>query len=285
MSEQSVPAQQATADVSTESTEAKQESQPTQEQVRKFKLKIDGQELEYDESAVVALAQKGKAADERFRKAAEERKRVESLVKQFNDDPDSVIKALTGRDAEEIYRERLAKKLEELGKSPEQIEYERTQAELKKYKDREEAERKKSGEQYRRQLEQQYHDEYNVAIPKAINDIGLPATPETVSAMAKVMLEAEEEGITMPPSAAAQIVRDQFMGLTNKFVKSSDPEKLYELLGEDVIRKLMSVDAKRKPSPVKHEAVLAKKDDNSAPKKSMTFEEYGEMVKKWASGG
>lgn len=280
MSDESVPATtQAAAPAAVaesapaeKAAEPKQEAQQTaaekKEEARKYKLKINGREAEFDEQAVIALAQKGQASDERFKQAAAERKRIESVINRFKDDPDAAIEALLGKPAEELYKERLAKKLEELAKTPEQLEAEKLRKELDAYKKKETAAQEAKRKEFEAQQEQQYHDYYNKAFPNAISKVGLPATAETLSSMAQILLDAEEHGVEMPIETAAQLVKQKYQTLTEKFIKNADPERLYELLGEDFIRKISGVASKKIPQSVTYNPVIAKKDGDDEKKPS-----------------
>lgn len=268
-----------------ESTGASAPSTEAKEAIRKLKLKVNGADRELSESDVIALAQKGMASDEKFRKASEESKRVASLLKRLNEDPDGVLKALTGRDPEEIYKERLAEKIRRLSMDPREAELDEARTRLKEYEAKEkerqaetERAKQKAGEEY-------WAKKYNDELSAAIREAGLPANAETIRIAAEIELANVEEGLEIPMSAVMELARERYRESFTGSLKSSTPDEIYEFLGEELFRKLQGVDSKKRKSPIpdkvptERQSVSDESRQDAEPK-PMSMDEWREATRK-----
>ena len=101
---------------------------PTHPQKRLYRVKIDGQEMEVDESELLAGYQRAKAANKRFEEAAKQRKQAEHFLKLLRTDPVKVLQhPEVGHDVRQLAEDYLAEIIKKEKMSPE----EREKAELK----------------------------------------------------------------------------------------------------------------------------------------------------------
>lgn len=138
-----------------------------QELKKKLKLKVDGEEFEEeldfnDEEGLKKHLQKSKAFDKRVREFSGYQSQVESLLEQLQKDPDSVLEKM-GIDLDKRAEERLARKIEEMKKSPEQLEKEKMSKELEDLRQEkkkiEEAKQKAEQEQLRQKHAQEFESD------------------------------------------------------------------------------------------------------------------------------
>ena len=116
------------AATTTEKQEAKAELK------RRMKFKVNGREVERDidlndEDALQELLQKGFAADERFQSASSLEKKMKEFAALLQADPYEALRA-AGHDPDKLTEAYMQKRVEELAKSPEQLELEKLQKEI-----------------------------------------------------------------------------------------------------------------------------------------------------------
>lgn len=255
------------------------------EAVRKLKLKVNGAERELSEQDVIALAQKGMASDEKFRKASEESKRVAQLLKRLNDDPDGVLKALTGRDPEDIYKERLAEKIRRLSMDPKEAELDEARSKLREYEAREKQRQEEAEQAKLKSAEEYWAKKYNAELPIAIKAAGLPANAETIRIAAEIELANLEEGLELPTSTVMELVRERYRESFSGSLKTSSPDEIYEFLGEELFRKLQTVDSKKRKTvipdqvPKERQSVSDDVRQETEPK-AMSMDEWRELTRK-----
>jgi len=285
--------EQAGEETAGEETQADQGSpadQQAAEQIRKFKLKVNGAERELDEKSLLAFAQKGLAADEKFQSAAQQRKQVERLIKLAKEDPDVLLRELTGEDPEEIYKRRLSAKLEELSLDPKEKELRDYKKKIEEYEKRE-AKRKEEAEQAQHSRAVEYWTQkYDKELPSAIKAAGLPMTEDVIKHTAEVMIANLEEGFDMPIEAVMEVVKDRHLASIKNFLTAAEKEKLVDLLGEDVVDGIIAARAKKanksQKSTQKPTIQASESGGQSRQKKSYkeALAELDEQISKWSGG-
>jgi hypothetical protein len=290
----SPPASQAPATTTTAAAAPPKES-PTPE-ARRFKINVKGEEREFEEKDVLRFAQKGYAAGEAFRAAAEERKRVEGLTAR-----------LRGTDS----RERAAALSELLG-SPEEVsklgvelvKLEMIQAgidpesgqpldprdqkmrELEQKLAAKEAQEKESEERSRSEQETQQirtvHERWNKDLAPLIESKGMPVTPMTVGFVASHILEtakaAQAAGIDLDvhtiQAEAVDQASDDVQRITTGLLDAMPVEQIakrYPGLVDKIRKHLVSQFKARQgqPSPPRQAAPAPAREDGGKPPPSM----------------
>lgn len=255
-------------------------------QDRKFKLKINGSEVEVSENALVAAAQKGMAADEKFRKAAERSKYIENLAALAKSDPDRLIQELTGQDPLEVYKAKLKSKLELLTMDPKERELYEAKQKIAEFEKERQAriEQEKKNELDR--TTKFYIEKFDRELPEAIKQAGLPLTQDVIRMTAETMYANLEEGLDLPYELIMEDVKERYRKSFGGFSKATPAEALIDLLGEDVIQAAAkALQAKGAKSQQKQgQSVVAtdqKKDEK--PNNYMTKDELAEYVKNWVN--
>jgi hypothetical protein len=270
------------ASTSPAASDAKPGETALQAAVRKMKLKINGRETELSEDAVIAMAQKSFASDEKFKSASEERKRVEKIIAKFKDDPDAAIEAILGKPAEELYKERLAKKLEDMGKDPRDLELEQLRSKLAAQEKKQQEDMSRAQKAKLDQATEYFQKYYDVEIPKAIKAAGLPATEETVGYFAEILSESIDEGIEIPMHAVADLVKERYTGMQRAILGKLNGDDLIAFLGEDKARELASALGRKKPQPRKNEAVRqVDAPEQKKQQKFLTPEDLRKELEQW----
>lgn len=258
-------------------------------EARKFKLKYGKEEREVDEATAIAMAQKGWAADEKFQKASKKEKELIGLIDKFkNDDEafDAFVRKM-GKDPIEIYKRQLAKELQRKVMTPEQRELADAKARLAEFEGRE---KKRAEDEHKAKvdsLQTHYEEEYDKQMSKAILDAGLPKTPKTIKRLAQLAYKNLEMGLDLPWNTLTDMVKEEYRSDMKELFGASEADKLVELFGPDIAKKLASGSLKARvadPEPVtKENRQAAKPKESQDVPKYATEEDWETKMKKFKS--
>ena len=131
------------------------------ESPKKYKVKIDGEELEVDEEELLRGYQTKKAADKRFQEGAMARKQAEEFVRLLKEDPFKVLSnPQIGHDVRQLAEEFLASQLEEEMLSDEERERREMKRKLQEYEESEKKKKQEQEELQKKELKQRYAQDY-----------------------------------------------------------------------------------------------------------------------------
>lgn len=278
-------------------TEQKVESQPQTEQtseptssVKKFKLKVDGQELEDEidlsnEAELVKRLQLAKVAHKRMNEAAEYKKNYEeaenivsSFLEQLKTNPLEILKnGEFGVDLDSI-REALVKEAEERAKkSPEQLELEKYRAEVERLqREREDAEAARQQEEVER-LNAEAASELASAVEKAVESGDLPKSKYITAKMMDLASIAWGHGIDVPIMELIPVAKKMYLE-DMKDMLGRLPDEMVESLvtGERIAnirkKKIAELRKTQGAKPIKTEDVGANSGQKTEEKKITTSE-------------
>jgi len=218
--------------------------------IRKFKVKVDGEELEIDEATLLSDYQTKRAADKRFQEAAKMRKQAEEVIRLLKTDPRAALKHPAIQADERALAEAiLAEQLEEELLDPKDKQIKQLQRELK---NKAETEAKAKAEQEAQQLsaaEAQYVESYQRDISAALTTAGIPITNATVRSMTGYLQNALEAGYDMQPAQVVDLVKQDYQKQLKELFSASDATTIAALLGEDGLKKVRGIDLARLKSP------------------------------------
>lgn len=260
---------------------------------RKFQLKIDGkdEDLELDlnnDDEVKKHLQKSKSFDKRSKEWAGFKTQVDQFISQLKSSPDSVLEQL-GINVDDFAEKRIQRRLEEMSKSPEQIEREKMQQELESLRKEKEDSGKAREKAEQELLLKKTVSEIESGIMKALESTGskLPKNnPEVLGEIAKAMKEAMKHGynevtvedvIPMVEKRYMQRVKALFDILPEDMIESYMGQNNAERLRKKRLTKMVPPTARQaatdtgessKASSMKERAEAAAKD------KKMTFSEF-----------
>lgn len=232
----------------------------------KHKIKSDGVDEELDYDDLVRLAQKGKSADSRFKEASTTKKETEQLLaniknnpiaalKQleatpyFQENPKAIIDLLGPERAQKFAEDLIWHQMQQEKMSPEQRELEELREQKKAWdaakQKREEDEKTQAFEAERNE----WREKYTAQFGEALDQFGLPKTPETIEIMASLNYAALENGYEPDLKELAEATRTQLTDRTRSLLGGLDEAALFDLLGEDISKKLRMHDISRLKSP------------------------------------
>lgn len=248
------------------------------EAIKKFKVKVDGEDLEVDENELLRGYSHQRAANKILQEGKAARKQAEEFISMMKDPQKfwDTAKKL-GHDDRKLAEEFLAKKLEDELMDPRDRELRDVKAELRAEQEQKRLEREALEAQRHEALKKKFAADYTTQFTEALKESKLPPTKEMVSEMARYIQRSAKIGFQMTAKEAAQLVREDIELKFQRIYGQSDAETLVELLKEEGLKKIREFDVKKLKSPEDHlktPEVQGELKDRKAPSKRMTPAEW-----------
>ncbi len=204
---------------------------------RMYKVNVDGQESEVDESELLRGYSHNKAAEKKMQEAANSRKEAETVLRMFKEDPKQAFKIL-GADARAFAEMIINDELTEAMLSPEQRELRDYKRDLEKYQNSEKQAREEyEKEQYDAGMAQ-YTEQIQSQIITSLGSAGLPNTDRTIGRMAHYMQAAIAAGYeNVTPADVIEHVKNDYIADFKSFMGGMTEDQIEMFLGADVMRK------------------------------------------------
>lgn len=223
----------------------------TQKERRILEAKVNGRAVKIDEETLLRDYAKYSAADEKFREAADLRKKNEDFERRIIDDPEAFMndERIPRAKRREIAEKILIREIEQEmqpEKTAEQLRNEQLQKELDKYKAKEndeltakeQAEFNAVVEARREVLAKTFQDA--IALTPLSKEQGTSA--EVVREMALYMRLCKQAGYDVTPQDLANHVESRFMSSYKNLTESMEGEDLVHFLGKDIVNKIRKYD-------------------------------------------
>jgi len=201
-------------------------------------------------------------------KAQESSALERDVMEFFNELRQNPKKALSnpdfGVDIKKLAAEILEEELANAQKSPEQLEKERLELELRELRERE----KQRDEELRRIQEEKIVEraaqEFDIQMSEALDKYNIPRTPLAIKKMAEYMSLAIQNQEQPDMEVIGQLVEEEMMTDYRDHLNSLSPERIVQLLGEEVFEKVRKdrVSRMKKAQP----SVKALTKDTAQPK-------------------
>lgn len=269
-SKESLESQEAEVDASEEAEAKEKEEAPAKKQtktekeiekrIKKLKLKVDGKEIEEEldldnEEELIRHLQMSKMGQKRAQEKAQLEKELQSFFGELQRDPLSLLAKEMGMDVNQLIQSYIDQQLEQAQKSPEQIEREKLESELKALRDEREKEKETLKTRELERLQQQEFERYDMLMDKALSASTLPKSPYVVKKLADYMLVGLEAGYDVTPEDVIPLVEQELNTDLQELFQSLPEDRIEGLLGEQVLNKLR----KRRISKAKEaQAAVAK---------------------------
>lgn len=229
-----------------------------------LKLKVDGKE--YDEALPFDIPDTPEARDWmtknlQFSKVSQKRmsefSKLESEAKQFIEElrknPEKILSDPNlGIDMKKMAAKIIEEEIANSQKSPDQLEKEKLQSELKKMKDEREKERTDAQRREFEATQKQAYEQYDLEMTRAIEKSDLPKSPYVVKKMADYLYTALQNGVELSAEDVLPLVRDEVQ---------SDLQQMFEVMPQEVIEKILgkgNLDKLRKSNIAKAKGLKAK---------------------------
>lgn len=306
MSEENTESTQEISSEPIESTESIQEEtetpiadpQPTQQEIKKqlekFKLVVDGEEIERefdlsDKESLKRELQKAIAFEKRRAEILEEKKQTyaekQKLLEmaKLMEDPYSYLRKLGPKGIEASEKLMLEQYQQEM-MTPEQRQLQELQQKLAHYEQVEKQRQEQEQLQQQQALEQQYAEKFQKTIIDSLTKVNLPKTPKLVQRAAELLKQNIQYGLELDSFELAEIIKQDYMAGISEISKNATPEQLIEIYGKDTIKKLMKHQIEqmksKQPQSTKSFSQVGSKPPSPGRNRYITPEEWFELNEK-----
>lgn len=282
--EELVKAKQGVSSKESASPPTAEQKEAAREAIRKYKVKVDGTDMEVDENELLRGYSHQKAANKILQEGKAARKQAEQFI-QMMKDPEQfyeVAKKL-GHDPRGLAEKYLVHQLEEEMMDPREKELRDARKKLKAIEDMERQQKEAIEARRVEEMKQRYVKDYQEKFIAALQEYQLPPTKPMVAEMAKYISRSAKIGFKMEPSEAAQLVKEDIQRAQMSLIGNADGETLLKLLGDDVAAKILQArGSKVKQTPFSTPSVQGeRKEVKSAGNKGrMTAKEWAEFKRK-----
>lgn len=232
------------AEAKEKAASTKEEKKEIQKQLKKFKYKADGEEVEEeldlnDEKELSKRLSLAKAAQKRMAESAQLRKGLEQFIEVLKSNPRAILSHPDiGVDVKEFAKKILEEDLQEQQKSPEQKEKERLEKELQELKDKYENEKKEKEKQEFERLQAEQEEKITNDIQTALAEVKLPPSPRAIKYMAEYMSLALENGIDVSAKEVAPLVLQKMRDDYRELLRTAPDELLEQFIDKDTEARL-----------------------------------------------
>lgn len=264
--------------------------------IRKLKLKVDGKEFEEElpfeiddtPEAVEYMRrelQLSKASSKRMSEASEYKKQLDGVGKFLAEVKSNPAKFRELAKELEIDEKALAaaiieEEIERSKKSPEQLEKEKLETELRQLKEDREQEKKNYEEKELKRYEEQETERYDKLISEAVEKSDLPKSPYVVKKVVSYLAMALQEGIDVSPQDVLPLVREEIQNDIREMFSVMPEEVIEGIVGKDTLKRLRKRNiAQAAPAAPVSKTVqdTGKTVSNKQPEKKISFRDYFKM--------
>lgn len=239
-----------------------------QEAFKKYKVKVEGQDLEVDEKELLRGYSHQRAANKVHQEGLKAKKQAETFIEMMKDKAqlfDAIQKL--GHDPRKLSEEFLASQLEEEMMDPKDRALKQAHIQLKAFQDLEKKQKEAEEKQRNDTLKAKYAKEYETTFIEALSNTPIPQTQRNVARIAKYVSDAAKLKIDMTAGEAAKLVQEDLEKERMADLKELPAEYLVKLIGEEGLKKLREYDTSRLMSPEKN-LTTPPKEAQGEPKKA-----------------
>jgi hypothetical protein len=241
----------AAAEVAEQGGSEAEQAEAAKTAIQEFKLKVDGEEIDYkidlnDKEAVKKELQLARAAQKRMQEAADLRKSQQQYQADLNEfieilktDPASILADPNiGVDLKE-FAEKIQEDIRlENEKSPEEKERERLQSELEKLQREREKEKTQREQLEFQKMQDEAAHQIESEIHGAIENSTLPKSPYVVKKVAEMIMVATQNKVNVSANDVIPIVRRNLEKEIKELFGIMPEELIEEIVGKDRIASL-----------------------------------------------
>lgn len=271
-------------DLEEEEEDSEDEKKAEKEAKKKWKLKVGGKEVEIeDENELIKRAQMGYSAEQKWQEAAQMKKELEGFIGTLQNNPTKALEMM-GFDVDELAKSHLENRIQEMQKSPEQLEKERLQKELEEIRQEREKEKEESRNRELRQMQEKYAVEVETQISDALDTMKtLPKSPYTVKRIADAMILAFQSGkYDVTANDVLPIVEKQIKAELQEMFGVMPEELIEAVVGKENFNRVRKkrVSRAKKPAHKKVEATgqaeinKIEAEQNAKPKDKVSAKDF-----------
>lgn len=249
-----------------------------------FEIPDDAKSIDY----MTRQIQMSKLSQSKAQEYSDLEKEVKSFVEQLKKDPRKVLSDPTiGIDIKKLAAQVIEEEIQNSQKSPEQLEREKLENELRAIKEEREREKEDNKQSELKRLQQQEFERYDMLFTQAIEKSDLPKSPYIVKKMSDYMLMGLQQGIDVTPEDVLPLVREEMQNDLREMFAVMPEDVIEKIVGKDVINKIRKksvAKAKEANAPLRPKSALetpaqakessAKSGKSGKPGEKMTFKNF-----------
>lgn len=207
-------------------------------------------------------------------------KEVRSFVDELRKNPRKVLSDPSlGMDIKKLAAEIIEEEIANSQKTPEQLEKEKLEAELKAMKEEREKEKEESKKREFERIQQESFERYDMMITQALDKSDLPKSPYVVKKMADYMLMGLQQGIDVSAEDVLPLIRDEIQGDLKEMFAVMPEEVIEAIIGKDVftrVRKknIAAAKAAKAPPTAQQAKVDTGTKTEAKPKQKQSFRDF-----------
>lgn len=256
---------------STESTELSAEGEESVEdltpaEIKKYKqlkLKFNGKEtfedlpFEVDDAQLEWMTkqrQKAMLADHKANEYSQLEREIGAFIQELRANPKKALSnPAIGLDIKQFAAQILQEEIEQSQKSPEQIEKEGLEAELRAIREEREKEKQDMSAKELERLTEREYERYDNLMSSALESSDLPKSPYIVKKMTELMMLGIENNIDVSPADVIPLIRDEMHRDIQEMFQVMPAEVIEQIIGKSNLDKLRKrrVAGAKPPVPVR----------------------------------
>lgn len=250
-------------------------SSAAKEAMRKYKVKVEGKDIEVDEKELLRGYGHQRAASKALNEGKALRAQAENFIQMLKDEGQlrDVLKRL-GHDPRKLSEKILAEHLEDELMDPKDKRLKFLETEFTKREQKEKLEKEAFEKRAHEQRIQKYQEKYEKEILTELEKGKLPKTKNTVGRIAAYIKKAAEHKIEMTTQEAAQLVAQDLREEHKLIAVDSEIEALINTYGDDFLNKVRKYDTSRLKDPA---SVLKTPEAQGEPTRDRNKNRKGRM--------
>ena len=230
--------------ITDEDATSSEKKEASKELKRRFKIKVDGEEVEEefdptDDQKIVELLQKTRGADKKFQEASTIKKEVHGFVDLMKTDPAKALKIL-GINPDQFAEGRVAERLKQLEMSPEQLRLSELELKLQEIESQKETAEKELENQRHEREKEKYRVQFDKEIGEALKEKDLPHDPFIVGSVARILNSAREKDTDVKIKDVLPLAEKSLVQNLNRLFSKLEPSRIKQFIGEEAESKLRS---------------------------------------------
>lgn len=251
-----------------------------EEAKRKHKLKVNGQEEEWDEEQVIRFAQKGRSYETQMQKIARERKAAEAFENEFKKNKRGALEKAIGRDDLRAIAIDLLKEEIQDQADPKSAETRKLQRELAELREEQRQRKEQEATAAEEREAQEWRQKFDKEFVDALSATKLRRSPIVMKRMAELQMLNIKKKMGVPVTKIAKMVEEEFLGGMKEYVKDLDADGFVNTFGEEWEEKVSNRRLSKLQSPTPRKKVEEKvvERNTKTDKKPLTREEWHKQL-------
>lgn len=278
-------------EISSDVGEESQEVDLTPAEIKKYKqlkLKFNGREtvedlpFEVDDAQLEWMTkqrQKAMLADHKANEYSQLEREVGAFIQELRANPKKALSnPAIGLDIKQFAAQILQEEIEQSQKSPEQIEKEGLEAELRAIREEREKEKQDMSAKELERLTEREYERYDNLMSSALENSDLPKSPYIVKKMTELMMLGIENNIDVSPADIIPMIREEMHRDIQEMFQVMPAEVIEQIIGKANLDKLRKKRVAGAKPPVPVRSALAdvgtRKTEDKKPQEQKTMKDF-----------